>query len=78
MKICKVKPSRADCRICLETQSMCGVIDDCQKCKNDPSRDGYELIDIGHTFWLGDYALVERNGEITRVDLERVHDIRRV
>lgn len=75
-KICKVKPDSATCSACVGTQMMFDVIDDCKKC--DLNTRIYELLQIGTSFWSGDYAMVQYNGTIKKVSLSRVYDIREV
>lgn len=75
-KICKVRPDRSTCSACLETQMMFDVVDDCSKC--DLNIRKYELLQIGTSFWSGDYAMVQYNGEIEKVSLSRVYDIKEV
>lgn len=75
-KICKVRPDRSTCSACLETQMMFDVVDDCSKC--DLNIRKYELLQIGTSFWSGDYAMVQYNGEIEKISLSRVYDIKEV
>lgn len=74
MKICKVRPDRSTCSACLATQEMCNVVDDCNKCKLNT--DTYELLQIGAGFLGVDYAMVQKDGKITKVSLSRVYDVK--
>nr|DAL42057.1 MAG TPA_asm: hypothetical protein [Caudoviricetes sp.] len=74
MKICKVRPDRSTCSACVATQEMFNVVDDCGKCKLNT--DTYELLQIGTGFWSGNYAMVQKDGEITKVSLNRVYDVK--
>ena len=74
MKICKVRPDRSTCSDCIATQEMFNVVDDCSKCKLNT--DTYELLQIGTGFWSGNYAMVQKDGEITKVPLNRVYDVK--
>lgn len=74
MKICKVRPDRSTCSACVATQEMFDVVDDCGKCKLNT--DTYELLQIGTGFWSGNYAMVQKDGEITKVPLNRVYDVK--
>ena len=74
MKICKVRPDRSTCSACVATQEMFNVVDDCGKCKLNS--DTYELLQIGTGFWSGNYAMVQKDGEITKVPLNRVYDVK--
>ena len=74
MKICKVKPDRSTCSSCLDIQEMYNVVDDCSKCKLNT--DTYELLQIGTGFFSGDYAMVQKDGKITKVSLSRIYDVK--
>lgn len=74
MKICKVRPDRSTCSACLATQEMFNVVDDCSKCKLNT--DTYELLQIGAGFLGVDYAMVQKDGKITKVSLSRVYDVK--
>ena len=75
MKICKVRPDHSTCSECVATQEMFNVVDDCSKCKLNT--DTYEL-QVGTGFWSGDYAMVQKDGKITKVSLNRVYNIKEV
>ena len=68
MKICKVRPDRSTCSACLATQEMCS------KCKLNT--DTYELLQIGAGFLGVGYAMVQKDGKITKVSLSRVYDVK--
>lgn len=36
----------------------------------------YELLQVGTGFWSGDYAMVQKDGKITKVSLNRVYDVK--
>ena len=74
MKICKVRPDRSTCSDCLATQEMFNVVDDCSKCKLNT--DTYELLQIGAGFFSVDYAMVQKDGKITKVSLSRIYDVK--
>lgn len=76
MKICKVRPDRSTCSACVATQEMFNVIDDCGRCKANV--DTYELLQIGTGFWSGDYAMVQKDGIITKVSLSQVYDVKEI
>lgn len=40
--------------------------------------DTYELLQIGTGFWSGDYAMVQKDGIITKVSLSRVYDVKEI
>lgn len=74
MKICKVRPDRSTCSDCLATQEMYNVVDDCSKCKLNT--DTYELLQIGAGFLGVDYAMVQKDGKITKVSLSCIYDVK--
>lgn len=74
MKTCKVRPDRSTCSACLATQEMCNVVDDCSKCKLNT--DTYELLQIGAGFLSVGYAMVQKDGKITKVSLSRIYDVK--
>ena len=74
MKICKVRPDYSTCSACISTQEMFNVVDDCSRCKLNT--DTYELLQIGTGFWSGCYAMVQKEGKITKVSLNRVYDVK--
>lgn len=74
MKICKVRPVYSTCSACIATQEIFNVVDDCGKCKLNT--DTYELLQVGTGFWIGDYAMVQKDGKITKVSLNRVYDVK--
>ena len=76
MKTCKVKPDYSTCSAYVATQEMFNVVDDCSKCKLNT--DIYELLQIGTSFWSGDYAMVQKDGMIQKVSLSRVYDVKEV
>lgn len=75
MKICKVRPDRSICFACLATQEMYNVVNDCSKCKLNT--DTYELLQIVVGFLsVGYYAMVQKDGKITKVPLSRIYDVK--
>lgn len=74
MKICKVRPNYSTCSACIAAQEMFNVVDDCSRCKSNT--DTYELLQVGTGFWSGDYAMVQKDGKITKVSLNRVYDVK--
>ena len=74
MKICKVRPDRSTCSDCLATQEMYNVVDDCSKCKLNT--DTYELLQIGAGFFGVGYAMVQKDGKISKVSLSRIYDVK--
>ena len=75
-KICKVKPNYSTCHMCLEIQMTFDVVENCSKCELNTRE--YELLQIGTGFWSGDYAMVQYDGEIEKVSLSRVYDIKEI
>ncbi len=76
MKICKVRPDRSTCSACVATQEMFNVIDDCSRCK---SKCRYlRIVTNRNRFLSGDYAMVQKDGVITKVSLSRVYDAKEI
>lgn len=75
-KICKVRPDSLTCSACVETQMMFDVVNDCSKCELNTRE--YELLQIGTSFWSGDYAMVQYDGEIEKFSLDRIYDIKEI
>lgn len=73
MKVCKVRPDSSICSQCLAISDMSDIIPDCKTCA-----DTYELLQIGTGFWSGDYAMVQKDGKITKVALSRVYDVKEI
>lgn len=74
--ICKVKPDSSTCHACLETQMIFDVVNDCSKCELNTRE--YELLQLGTSFWSGDYAMVQYDGKIEKFSLDRISDIKEV
>lgn len=74
MKTCKVRPEHSTCRGCLDFQVCNHIFIDCKECKQ--RNDRYSLLQIGTSFWSGDYAFVEKGGKIMKVALSRIHDVK--
>ena len=72
-KTCKVKPDYNTCMACTDMQIDNGEVVSCDNCPF--AEEAYELISVGTNFWTGDYAMVLRDGVITRVPLTRVFDV---
>lgn len=70
MRTCKVRPSSSECRLCADIND---EIPKCIECGYNTLR--YELLEIVSGIF-NDYAFVQRNGEITKVALGNIYDIR--
>lgn len=73
MKVCKVRPDRSICSQCLAISDASGIIPDCKACA-----DTYELLQIGAGFLSVGYAIVQKDGKITKVALSRVYDVKEI
>lgn len=71
MKVCKVMPDRSICSQCLAISDASDIIPDCKECA-----DTYELLQVGTGFWSVNYAMVQKDGKITKVSLSRVYDVK--
>lgn len=73
MKTCRKKPNHFTCSNCLDMQISFGVVEDCSKCSVNTKR--YEIADIQSTFF-GTYALLLSDGEISKVSINDIYDIK--
>lgn len=73
MRTCKVKPSASECRICADTADYFNGIPDCAHCPRKDIR--YELLGFTSGI-LNDYALVQRDGKISKAYLDNIYDIK--
>lgn len=73
MKTCKVKPTADDCCSCMDIAETFDSIPDCKTCIHNTKR--YELIEIVTNFW-GSSAILQADGELKKVSLSRIYDIR--
>ena len=71
-KLCKVKP--LNCHICVAADKNYDMDYDCEKCEKNKAV--YELISVGHSDSIGDWAMVMKDGVIRRVALSRVWDVK--
>lgn len=74
MRTCKLKAPIRTCMNCTDIADFCDTIPDCKKCSY--KEDTYELLQIGTGFWSGDYAMVQKDGVITKVSLSRIYDVK--
>ena len=72
MQTCKIKPLSSTCRDCMNIADSFNSIPDCNKCLYQTKR--YDLIQIGSNF-CGGYAIVQSEGKLQKVALDRVYDI---
>lgn len=72
-KICNVTPDTFTCRMCVDTQQSCGIVEDCSKCSLTTKE--YEILDFSSNIF-GTYALLQDKGEIKKVSIDRVKNIR--
>lgn len=62
------------CRQCLDTQMQYDQVEDCSKCSVNNKE--CQIISTGTSFWSGDYAVVLIDGEIKKVSMSRLYDIK--
>lgn len=70
-KICKVRPTK--CPTCIAGDKNYDIPYDCDKCEANQAV--YELISVGHSEDVGDWAMVLKDSAIRRVALDRVTDV---
>ena len=79
MKVCKVYPTSSQCSMCVDTwESYSGdvsQIPDCNQCEFNTRE--YKIIDFVNGLF-STYALLEHSGELEKVQISRLHDIREV
>lgn len=73
-RVCKIHPLYYQCRGCMDIDAEMGGVSDCSKCSLNTAE--YELLGVGNGFW-GAYAMVQKDGKIEKVSLDRVHSIRK-
>lgn len=74
MLIGKLSSDVSICRGCLNAQMEYGYVENCSKCSNNNQE--CKIISTGSSFWSGDYAVVLVNGQMKKVSMSRLHDIR--
>lgn len=74
MLVAKLKPDLFICRQCLDTQMQYDQVEDCSKCSVNNKE--CQIISTGTSFWSGDYAVVLIDGEIKKVSMSRLYDIK--
>ena len=70
--ICIVKPDTDTCCSCIEEQINHNIYLSCDECSMNQNE--YHLIQLCPGFFH-DYAMVERDGEISKVDIRRIHHV---
>ena len=75
MRTCRVKPSAYECSTCEEVADYFNKVPNCEKCSLQNKR--YVLVNVS-TGLFKDYAFVESDGEIEKVSLDRVYDIKEI
>ena len=79
MKVCKVRPSRSQCRMCIDTwETLSGdtsQMPDCKTCVLNTQE--YKIVDFANGLFCT-YALLECNGRLEKVLINRLCDIREV
>ncbi len=73
MLVAKLKPDWSTCRNCLDMQIEYGQVENCKKCSVNKE---CQIISTGSSFWSGDYAVVLVNGEMKKVPMSRLYDIK--
>lgn len=74
MMIAKLKPDSSTCRGCLNAQMEYGQVEDCSKCSKNNKE--CQIISTGTSFWSGDYAVIVVDGEMKKVSMSRLYDVR--
>ena len=74
MLIAKLKPDTFTCRNCLDIQMEYNQVEDCSKCSVNNKE--CQIISTGSSFWSGDYAVILVDGEMKKVSMSRLYDIK--
>lgn len=74
MLTAKLKPDFFTCRNCLDIQMEYNQVENCSKCSINNKE--CEIISTGSNFWNGDYAIVLVDGEMKKVSMSRLYDIK--
>lgn len=74
MLIAKLKPDVFTCRNCLDMQIEYGQVENCSKCSVNNKK--CQIVSTGTSFWNGDYAVVLVDGEMKKVSMSRLYDIK--
>lgn len=74
MLIAKLRPDWSTCRNCLDMQIEYGRVENCKQCSINNKE--CQIISTGTSFWSGDYAVVLVDGEMKKVSMSRLYDIR--
>lgn len=76
MRTCRVKPDQHQCASCLSVADFCDAIPPCATCSHKSKV--YELVEFGHSYKFGPYAIVIYDGKPDLVELDRIYDIKTV
>lgn len=79
MRVCKVSPPAGACSMCVDMwESLSGNVEEipnCLECEYNTKE--YEVIQIlGGIF--GTYAILQKDGKLEKVGINRIHDLREV
>lgn len=73
MYLCKVKPSKEECRQCKMQAFYEERKVNCEEC--DGKNEIYDLVNVGYNRSVGDWAMVLKDGIIKRVPLDRIFNV---
>ena len=74
MLVGKLCPDISICRSCLDAQIDYSFVEDCNKCSNNNQE--CQITSTGSSFWRGDYAVFLVDGQMKKVSMSRLRDIR--
>ena len=79
MKICKVYPTKSQCRMCVDAWELysddVSQMPDCKQCVFNTQE--YKIVDFVSGLF-NTYALLECGGKLEKVLISRLHDIQEV
>lgn len=73
-KICKLKPPKNDCKICNAANEFYDFGYHCSSCMEQAPE--CELVAVGYNRSVGEWAMVIHEGQLLRVEADRVCEIK--
>lgn len=76
MKVCKIRPQLSTCRGCTEYADLFGEIPDCSHCIYQTTE--YEILQFVSGFLSCTYVLILKDGEVKKVSIDRIYDVKEI
>lgn len=74
MLMCKIRPDISTCRMCIDNDELFSEVRNCSDCLAQSPQ--CEIINVGSSFWSGNYAMVLKGGNIQKISLRRIYDVK--